>query len=126
MIRACGESARTTVKNVFMNTPEGKRSVGKPRKRWFDDAESNLAKMGVSGWRKTDKDRDAWELILKEARVLHKPNSQSRDKDFMKTTILALHYNEVKHYKVSSVSDKESRHLKTATHPPPPAKIKMS
>jgi hypothetical protein len=27
--------------------------------------------MSVRGWRKIAKDRDAWKLILKEARVLH-------------------------------------------------------
>jgi hypothetical protein len=29
-------SGETTVKKEFKNTPEGKRSVGKPRKRWLD------------------------------------------------------------------------------------------
>ena len=59
-----------TMKNVFKNTQERKRSVGKPRKRGLDDVESNLKKMDVRGWRKIAKDRDAWKLILKEARDL--------------------------------------------------------
>jgi hypothetical protein len=46
----------------------GKRSVEKPRKRWLDDIENYLKKMGVRDWRKIDKDRDAWKLILKEAK----------------------------------------------------------
>ena len=58
-----------TVKKVFKNTPGRKRPVGKPRNRWLDDVENDLKKMGVTGWRKTDKDRDTWKLILKEARV---------------------------------------------------------
>jgi hypothetical protein len=29
--------------------------------------------MGVRGWKKIAKDRDAWKSILKEARVLHEP-----------------------------------------------------
>jgi hypothetical protein len=29
--------------------------------------------MGVKGWRKIATDRDAWKLLLKEARVLHGP-----------------------------------------------------
>jgi hypothetical protein len=29
--------------------------------------------MGVRGWRKIAKDRDAWKLILKEAKVLSGP-----------------------------------------------------
>jgi hypothetical protein len=32
---------------VFKNTPEGKRSVEKPRKRWLDDVENDLKKLGV-------------------------------------------------------------------------------
>jgi hypothetical protein len=30
-----------TVKKVFGTTPEGKRSVEKPRKRWLDDVENS-------------------------------------------------------------------------------------
>jgi hypothetical protein len=61
------------VKKTFKNIPDGKRSVGKPRKKWVDDAENGLKKMGVRGWRKTARDRDAWKLILKEVRLLHGP-----------------------------------------------------
>jgi hypothetical protein len=31
-----------TAKNVFKNIPEGKRSIGKPRKRRLEDSENNL------------------------------------------------------------------------------------
>jgi hypothetical protein len=56
---------------VFKNTPQGKWSVGKPRKRRLDEAENDLKIMGVRGWRKRAKGRDAWKLIMEEARVLH-------------------------------------------------------
>jgi hypothetical protein len=36
-----------TVKKVFQNMPQGKTSVGKPRKRWLDDVENDLEKKGV-------------------------------------------------------------------------------
>jgi hypothetical protein len=62
---------RTVKKKVFKNTAEGKRSVEKPRKRWLDDAENNLKKIGVRGWRKIARHRDAWKLILMEARIFH-------------------------------------------------------
>jgi hypothetical protein len=55
---------------VFKNTPEGERSVGKPRWRWVDDVDNDVKKVGVRGWEKIAKDRDVWKLILKEARVL--------------------------------------------------------
>jgi hypothetical protein len=56
---------------MFKDVPEGKSSVGKPRKRWLDDIENNLKKRGVRGWRKIGKDRGNWNLILNEARDLH-------------------------------------------------------
>jgi hypothetical protein len=58
------------VKKVFKNISEGRRSFGKPRKRWLDDVENDLKKLGVRGWRKTAKDRDIWQLVLKDARIL--------------------------------------------------------
>jgi hypothetical protein len=64
-------SEEITLKKVFKNSPEGKNYVGKPRKRWLDDARNHLKKTGIRGWKKIAKDRDAWKLILKEARVLH-------------------------------------------------------
>jgi len=41
-----------TVKKMFKNTPEGKRSVGKRRKRWLDDVENDLKKMVRQGLKK--------------------------------------------------------------------------
>ena len=59
-----------TVKTVFKNTPEGRRSVGKPRNKWLY-VENCLKKMGVGGCRKIAMDRDGWKLIMKEVRDLH-------------------------------------------------------
>jgi hypothetical protein len=53
-----------------------KRSIGKPRKRWLDDVENYLKKMGVKGYRNIARYRDAWKLITKEATVLHRLESQ--------------------------------------------------
>jgi hypothetical protein len=41
-----------TVKEAFNNIAERKRSVGKPKNRWLDDAENDLNKMAVRGWSK--------------------------------------------------------------------------
>jgi hypothetical protein len=40
--------------------------------------------MGVRGWRKTAKDRDAQKLMLKEAKVLHGLQSQWRNRSRQK------------------------------------------
>jgi hypothetical protein len=43
---------------------------GKPQKLKDD---FKMCKMGVRGWRKAARNRGAWRLILREARVLHGP-----------------------------------------------------
>jgi hypothetical protein len=35
------------VKKLFKNIREGRRTLGKPRKRWLDDVENYLKKLGV-------------------------------------------------------------------------------
>jgi len=55
--------------SMFKIIPERKRSVGKPRKRWLDDAENDLKKRGVKRRRKIIRDRNAWKLNLKVAKV---------------------------------------------------------
>jgi hypothetical protein len=45
-------------------------------KRWLDEFENDLSKIGVTGWRKITTDRDVWKFILKKAKVMHGPCSQ--------------------------------------------------
>jgi hypothetical protein len=35
------------IMKMFKNTQDGKRSVGKPRKRWLDDVKNDMKKIGV-------------------------------------------------------------------------------
>jgi hypothetical protein len=65
------KSKEITVTKVFKNNPEGKMSVGKPRKRWLDYVENELKKMSVECWKKIAKGSDTWKLFLKETKVLH-------------------------------------------------------
>jgi len=39
----------------------------------LEDAANDLKKMGDRSWRKMAKDRDAWKLILQDAKFLHGP-----------------------------------------------------
>ena len=69
MFRECLKPALQ--KNIFIGKLEGRRRRGRPRKRWIDDVEEDLRKMGVRCWRRKAEDRDEWRRIIKEAKVLH-------------------------------------------------------
>jgi len=57
-------------KRLYQNTPEGSRSVGRPRLRWMDDVREDLRRMGVTNWTITTHRRDDWKMVVKEAKVL--------------------------------------------------------
>jgi hypothetical protein len=38
-----------SAKKVFLGKPDGRRRRGRPRKRWLDDLEGALRKLGVKG-----------------------------------------------------------------------------
>jgi hypothetical protein len=56
---------------VFINTSEGRRIFGKPRKRRSDNVENDLKEMGVRGWRKIAGGIGHWKLTLMEGSVVH-------------------------------------------------------
>jgi hypothetical protein len=53
--------------------PEGKRLLESQKNRWLEEAENDLKKIGVNGWKLTAEDRDSWKLMLVEARAIHGP-----------------------------------------------------
>jgi len=63
-------SEEMVVKWLHQNTPEGSRSVGRPRLRWMDDVREDLRRMGVTNWRIRAHRRDEWKMVVKEAKVL--------------------------------------------------------
>jgi len=63
-------SEETMVKRLYENTPEGSRSVRRPRLRWMDDPREELRRMGVTNWRIRAHRRDDWKMVVKEAKVL--------------------------------------------------------
>ena len=46
--------------------PMGRRIIGRPRKRWFEDAEGDIQTMGIRGWRKLSKERTEWKKITEK------------------------------------------------------------
>jgi len=59
-IARVGEKSR--VYRVSVGKPEGKRSLGKPRRRWEDNIKMDLLKVGCGGmdWIELAQDRDRW------------------------------------------------------------------
>jgi hypothetical protein len=55
------------VYNVSMGKPEGKRPVGRPRRRWEEDGtKTDLTEIGWDGveWIQLAQDRDRWRAIV--------------------------------------------------------------
>jgi hypothetical protein len=53
------------VYKVLVGKPEGKRPLGRPRRRWKDGIRMDLRKTGLGGvdWIRLAQDRDRWGLL---------------------------------------------------------------
>jgi hypothetical protein len=51
---------------VLMGKPEGKRSLGRPRRRWVDSIKIDLREIGWDGvdWIDLAQDRDQWSALV--------------------------------------------------------------
>ena len=49
-----------------MGKPEGKRPLGRPRRRWQDNNEMDFQEMGCGGmdWIELTQDRDRWRALV--------------------------------------------------------------
>jgi len=47
----------------------GRRIRGRPRKRWIEDIEEDIQRMGIGGWRKMCKERTDWKRITEKERI---------------------------------------------------------
>jgi hypothetical protein len=54
------------VYRVLVGKPEGKRPIGRPRRRWEDNNKMDLQEVGCRGmdWIELAKDRDRWRAIV--------------------------------------------------------------
>ena len=54
-----------SVYGVLVGKPEGKRQLGRPRRRWEDNIKMDLQKVGCGGmdWIELAQDRDSWRAL---------------------------------------------------------------
>jgi hypothetical protein len=54
------------VYKVFVATPEGKRPLGRPRRRWEDGVRMDLREIGLGhmDWIRLAQDRDRWRAVV--------------------------------------------------------------
>ena len=53
------------VHRVLVGKPEGKRPLGRPRRKWEDNIKMDLQEVGRGGdWMELAQDRDRWRAIV--------------------------------------------------------------
>jgi hypothetical protein len=52
--------------NVLVRKPEGRRPLGRPRRRWEDGIRMDLREIGLGGvdWIRLAQDRDHWRAVV--------------------------------------------------------------
>jgi len=57
---------RRGVYRILVGKPEGKRSLGGPRRRWEDNIKMDLQELGCGGvdWIRLAQDRDRWRTLV--------------------------------------------------------------
>jgi hypothetical protein len=74
-----GHVARTGEKRnahgILVGKPEGKRPLGRPRRRWVDNMKTDLREIGWNGidWINLAQDRDQWRALVKKVMNLRVP-----------------------------------------------------
>jgi len=60
---------KRTPKRILQWKPIGRRTRGRPRKRWIAGNEEDLQIMGVRRWRKQCEERAEWKKITEKAKT---------------------------------------------------------
>jgi hypothetical protein len=50
--------------NILVGRPEGKRPLGRPRRRWEDNIKMDLMEIGDVDWIHLAQDRDWWRALM--------------------------------------------------------------
>ena len=66
---------RRGVYGVLVRKPEGKRPLGRPRRRWEDNIKMNFPEVGCGSmdWIDLAQDRDRWRALVNAAMNLRVP-----------------------------------------------------
>ena len=66
---------RRDVYRDLVGKPEGKRPLGRPRRRWDDNIKMDLDEIGCGGvdWIELDQDRDRWRALVTAVMNLRDP-----------------------------------------------------
>ena len=67
------------VHRVLIGKPEGKRPLGRPRRRWEDNIKMDLQEVGRScgDWMELAQDRDRWRGLVSTVRNLRVPKMRA-------------------------------------------------
>ena len=52
------------VHRFVVEKPEGKRTLGRPRRRWEDNIKMDLQEVGGGDWMELAQDRDRWRTLV--------------------------------------------------------------
>jgi hypothetical protein len=66
---------RRNAYRILAEKPEGRRPLGRPRRRWVDNIKMNLREIGWDGgdWIDLAQDRDQWRVIVNTVMKLRVP-----------------------------------------------------
>jgi hypothetical protein len=66
MGRACSTNGEKNSYNILVGEPDGKRRLGRPRRRWVDNIKMDLREIGWVGMVCIDlaQDRDKWRALV--------------------------------------------------------------
>jgi hypothetical protein len=76
MRRACStKGEKRNAYRILVGKPEGKRPLGRPRRRWVDKVKMDLREIGLDGmdWIDLAQDRDQWRALVNTVMNLRVP-----------------------------------------------------
>jgi hypothetical protein len=81
MDRACSTNGeKRNAYRILMGNPEGKRPLGRPRRRWMNNIKMNLREIGWNGmyWIDLAEDRDQWRALVNAVMNLRVPKNAGK------------------------------------------------